>query len=65
MSVFVDTSALLALLDADDPEHERAKTAWDELAAEGVSLVSTNYVVVETVSVAQHRLGIDAGTRVG
>lgn len=60
MSVFVDTSALLALLDAADSQHERAKTAWDELAEEGTSLVSTNYVVVETVSVAQHRLGIDA-----
>ena len=60
MSVFVDTSALLALLDADDPEHERARAAWDELAEEGIFLVSTNYVVVESVSVAQHRLGINA-----
>ncbi len=60
MSVFVAAAALLALLDADDPEHERATTAWDELAEEGTSLVSTNYVVVETVAVAQHRLGIDA-----
>lgn len=51
MSLFVDTSALLALLDADDPEHERAKTAWDEFAEERTSLVSTNFVVVETVSV--------------
>lgn len=60
MSVFVDTSALLALLDADDPEHQRAMTAWDELAEERAPLVSTNYVIVETVAVAQHRLGIDA-----
>jgi predicted nucleic acid-binding protein len=60
VSVFVDTSALLALLDADDPEHERAKAAWDELADEGAALTSTNYVIVETASVAQHRLGIDA-----
>jgi predicted nucleic acid-binding protein len=60
VSVFVDTSALLALLDADDPEHERATAAWDELAEEGVPLVSTNYVVVETVAVAQHRLGLEA-----
>jgi predicted nucleic acid-binding protein len=60
VSVFVDTSALLALLDADDPEHERASAAWDDLAEEATCLVSTNYVVVETVAVAQHRLGIDA-----
>lgn len=60
MSVFIDTSALLALLDADDPEHGDAVSAWRELAEEGAPLLSTNYVVVETIAVAQHRLGLDA-----
>jgi predicted nucleic acid-binding protein len=60
VSVFVDTSALLALLDADDSEHGAAIAAWRELAEEGAALVSSNYVVVETTAVAQHRLGLDA-----
>ena len=31
MSVFVDTSAFLAVLDADDTEHHRAKRTWEHL----------------------------------
>lgn len=60
MTVFVDTSALLALLDADDTEHADAVAAWAALAAEGAPLVTSNYVIVETTAVAQHRLGLDA-----
>lgn len=60
MTVFVDTSALLALLDADDAEHADAVAAWGELAEEGAPLLSSNYVIVETTAVAQHRLGLDA-----
>lgn len=60
MSVFVDTSALLALFDADDEHHQKAVGAWRELAASETALVSTNYVVLETIAVTQHRLGLDA-----
>jgi predicted nucleic acid-binding protein len=60
MSVFVDTSALLALLDADDPHHANAVAAWERLADEGSALVTTNYVVVETIAVVRHRLGLAA-----
>jgi len=60
MSVFVDTSALLALLDADDPHHADAVKAWARLADEGSALLTTNYVIVETIAVVQHRLGLAA-----
>ena len=60
MTVFVDTSALLALLDADDADHADAVAAWRRLAEEGAPLLSSNYVIVETTAVAQHRLGLDA-----
>jgi predicted nucleic acid-binding protein len=60
MSVFVDTSALLALLDADDAHHADALGAWEGLADQGAALVTTNYVVVETIAVVQHRLGLAA-----
>ena len=60
MSVFVDTSALLALLDADDPHHADAVGTWAWLADQGSALLTTNYVIVETIAVVQHRLGLAA-----
>jgi predicted nucleic acid-binding protein len=60
MSVFVDTSALLALLDADDEHHPDAVAAWHRLQDEEPVLVTSNYVMLETIAVAQRRLGLDA-----
>ncbi|MCX6545076.1 MAG: PIN domain-containing protein [Acidobacteria bacterium] len=60
MTTFVDTSALLALLDGGDDNHTAAVAAWQSLAAQSARLVTTNYVLVETTAVAQRRLGIDA-----
>jgi len=57
---FVDTSALLAVLDADDQNHPKAKKHWETLIYGDDSLVSTNYVLVETFALVQHRLGIKA-----
>ena len=60
MTTFIDTSALLALLDRNDEHHVDATAAWAVLANQEAELVTTNYVVVETLAVAQHRLGLDA-----
>lgn len=59
MSVFVDTSALLALMDASDERHARSLQVWDRLAAARLELVTSNYVIVETVAVLQARIGLD------
>jgi uncharacterized protein len=60
---FVDTSALYALLDADDDNHAAA-ARW--LSGPGALpteiLVSHNYVLVETAALVHHRLGA-AGVR--
>ena len=60
MTVFVDTSALYALLDRDDQNHESAAKSWIDLIARDASVVCTNYVLVEAFSLIQHRLGIEA-----
>ena len=60
MSVFVDTSAFYAVLDADDRHHPAAKIAWEALLRAGTPLVTTNYVLVETVALLQHRIGMEA-----
>jgi predicted nucleic acid-binding protein len=58
--VFVDTSALLALLNPNDTAHKRARAAFDGLAAAGDALVTTSYVLVETYALVARRLGAEA-----
>src|SRR3990172_7803399 len=60
MSTFIDTSALLAVLDADDQNHPMAKQAWENLVANESDLVCKNYVLVETFALVQSRLGLEA-----
>ncbi len=60
MSVFVDTSGLLAILDAEDHYHAPAAICWRDLIERDEILVSTNYVLVETFALAQRRLGLAA-----
>lgn len=60
MTVFVDTSALIAFLDEDDPAHSVCREAWRQAVLEAEGLVTTDYIVVEAVAVAQRRWGLDA-----
>ncbi|HEY7692339.1 MAG TPA: PIN domain-containing protein [Gaiellaceae bacterium] len=54
--ILIDTSALFACLDRADAEHGRAVATFDELS-EADDLVTHTYVVVETASLVQRRLG--------
>ncbi len=38
MTCFVDTSALLAVMDKDDAVHEEAKALWERLTAQQATL---------------------------
>ena len=58
--IFVDTSALYVLLDADDADHSRVRTIWDKLKADRPVLCTTNYVAIETTVLCQRRLGLAA-----
>jgi uncharacterized protein len=54
----VDTSALFALLDADDGNHRRARAHLETLLADGGALLTHEYVLVETIALVQRRLGL-------
>jgi predicted nucleic acid-binding protein len=60
MRIFIDTSAFYALLDRDDENHRKAKNAWVDLLKNENILITSNYVLVETFALLQHRLGIEA-----
>jgi uncharacterized protein len=59
LSIFVDTSAFLALLDRDEVNHRAAAAIWTRLVLEE-RFFSTSYVLVETYALVQRRLGLDA-----
>lgn len=63
--VFVDTSAFYALASEKDQEHETARVIREHLKREGVPLLTTNYVFLESVSLLQRRHGMDAAKRFG
>ena len=58
--IFIDTSAFYALLDGDDAEHSRALRLWEKEPLVEGGLVTTNYVVLESMALLQTRLGMPA-----
>jgi predicted nucleic acid-binding protein len=58
--IFADTSALLALLDADDLNHSSAFEAWKKFSVSHARLFTSDYVRLESCSLIQRRLGAAA-----
>jgi uncharacterized protein len=58
MRVFVDTSAFLAVLNSSDVNHQRATAMWENLLRREEQLIVTNYILLETIALAQRRHGI-------
>lgn len=57
---FVDTSAIIALVNQRDPMHRQAVDAYHELVDGGYHLFTTNYVIAETLQLLQIGAGPDA-----
>lgn len=55
--VLVDTSAFIALMDADDEFHKKSSDVYDGLLEAGCELWVSSYILVETISLARRRLG--------
>ena len=58
--IYVDTSAFYALLDRSDQHHKQASKLWPALLDDNVTLITSNYVVSETVGLLQNRIGFKA-----
>jgi predicted nucleic acid-binding protein len=59
-AVFVDTLGFYAFLDGTDAFHPQAKECFAQASAQGWKLLTTNYILHESWSLIQARLGWDA-----
>jgi predicted nucleic acid-binding protein len=57
--IFVDTSAFLAILASSDVNYQYALLCWRNLFEEGQTLVTNNYVIVESIAIVQKRFGLE------
>lgn len=62
--VFADTSALYALIDRRDANHVAAREAVGRVVQASRLIVTTDYIVAETVNLANARGGKPVATRV-
>jgi predicted nucleic acid-binding protein len=60
VSVFVDTSAFYALLVRTDESHDVVRAAFAKLLDDQRPLWTTSFVIVETMALLQHRVGLAA-----
>ena len=56
MKLFVDTSAFIALVDATDRNHRPARKCYLEIIESGNRLVSSNFVICETLNYLRTRI---------
>lgn len=62
-AVLMDTSAVIALLDAGDVNHQAAKSAFESLEYEVADLFTTSYVLIEIYALLGRRYGPSAVER--
>ncbi len=58
--IFLDTSFFKALLDPKDDFHNKAKTQWGLFRHQDIDLVTTNYIVDESLTLIRIRCGLSA-----
>jgi predicted nucleic acid-binding protein len=58
--VFVDTSAILALVNPNDEHHRQARKGFESLSTRKAGLVTSSYVLLETYSLLARRMGLAA-----
>ena len=61
--LFVDTAGWMAMADAADPMHTASRGSRDAWLRSGGNLISTDYVIGETLTLIRVRLGLRAAAR--
>ena len=56
-AIFIDSSAIVALVDSDDASHSAAVGAYRDLVRAGYRLFTTNYVIAETFDLLRTGVG--------
>ena len=56
-NIFIDANVFIALLNRQDGLHERASVLWGELENRGYSLITSNFVISEVITVLSMRAG--------
>ena len=59
MSVFADTSALYAAIVRTEEHHPNCLKLFKDLLESNREIRTTNYVILETATLLQHRIGLD------
>lgn len=57
MSIYVDTSAFLAVINPSDNKHSSASRSWINLVKQSQRMVTSQYALVETITLIHSRHG--------
>ena len=63
--VFVDTSALVALFDRKDDNHQKAKTVLEKITGDRIPMLITDYIFDECITTVQSVAGHHTAMIVG
>lgn len=55
--VFIDASGWIAIISADDRNHESAKLAYQQIISKKIRIVTTNWTLYEALSIIKDRIG--------
>ena len=61
--LFVDTAGWMAMADAKDPLHQKSVRFRDKSLEQGTILVTSNYILDETLTLIRMRLGIESAEK--
>ena len=61
--LFVDTAGWMAMADAKDPLHQKSIQCRDEWLEENAIVVTSNFIIDETLTLIRIRIGIEASKK--